>query len=258
MKGTRQSKPGTMSAIKDAHIVKIAVEMDEQVPQLIEFDQQRPLTAIIQDLCNTWALPEPEQYSLQFSDNARSYITEKNRNDIKNGFVLRLTLSPGKTAQDILDRLHSNKPDDMRVALERLQRLSSDYTFALEFINKQGHQLLINMVEAGTYSGDHLALTLQSFVELMDHGIVLWDILEPKFIGRVANQVGLFLLPRVSLSRSAVIAQFERACRLCVVPHFLMKIYGAFHIFANPRSQNSVCSFGSITKSEAAGSVSNL
>ncbi|XP_050036168.1 engulfment and cell motility protein 1 [Dermacentor andersoni] len=191
MKGARQSKPGTMSAIKDAHIVKIAVEMDEQVPQLIEFDQQRPLTAIIQDLCNTWALAEPEQYSLQFSDNARSYITEKNRNDIKNGYVLRLTHSPAKTAQDILDKLHSNKPDDMRAALERLQRLSSDYTFALEFINKQGHQLLINMVEAGTYTGDHLALTLQSFVELMDHGIVFWDILEPKFVGRVANQVNV-------------------------------------------------------------------
>lgn len=189
MKGARQSTPGTMSAIKDAHVVKIAVEMDEQVPQLITFDQQLPLTAIIQDLCNTWALAEPEQYSLQFSDNARSYITEKNRNDIKNGYVLRLTHSPAKTAQDILDKLHSNKPDDMRAALERLQRLSSDYTFALEFINKQGHQLLINMVEAGTYTGDHLALTLQSFVELMDHGIVFWDILEPKFVGRVANQV---------------------------------------------------------------------
>ncbi|KAK8763544.1 hypothetical protein V5799_033835 [Amblyomma americanum] len=177
-----------MPATKDANIVKIAVEMDGQVPQLIEFDQQRPLTAIIQDLCSTWALPEPEQYSLQFSDNAKSYITEKNRNDIKNGYVLRLTLSPAKTAQDILDKLHSNKPDDMRAALDRLQTLSSDYTFALEFINKQGHQLLINMVEAGTYTGDHLALTLQSFVELMDHGIVLWDILEPKFVGRVANQ----------------------------------------------------------------------
>ncbi|KAK8763556.1 hypothetical protein V5799_033845 [Amblyomma americanum] len=188
MKGARQSKPGTMPGTKDANIVKIAVEMDGQVPQLIEFDQQRPLTAIIQDLCSTWALPEPEQYSLQFSDNAKSYITEKNRNDIKNGYVLRLTLSPAKTAQDILDKLHSNKPDDMRAALDRLQTLSSDYTFALEFINKQGHQLLINMVEAGTYTGDHLALTLQSFVELMDHGIVLWDILEPKFVGRVANQ----------------------------------------------------------------------
>lgn len=188
MKGNRQ-KQSAMPAIKDTHIVKIAVEMVDQVPQLIEFDQKQPLTAIIQDLCNHWAVAEPEQYSLQFSDNARSYITEKNRNEIKNGYVLRLTLSPTKTAQEILDKLRSNKLDEMRTALLRLEKLSTDYTFALEFISKQGHQLLISMVEGGAYSGEHLALTLQSFVELMDHGIVLWDILEPRFIGRVANQV---------------------------------------------------------------------
>ncbi|CAN8031445.1 unnamed protein product [Ixodes persulcatus] len=190
MKGIRQ-KQGGIPSIKDAHIVKIAVEMADQVPQLIEFDQQRPLTAIIQDLCNHWNLPEPEQYSLQFADNVNAYITEKNRNEIKNGYVLRLTLSPTKTAQEILDKLRSNNLSDMLAALNRLQKLSSDYTFALEFISKQGHQLLIGMVEGGTYSGDHLALTLQSFVELMDHGIVFWDILEPRFVGKVANQVNM-------------------------------------------------------------------
>ncbi|GIX74690.1 hypothetical protein CEXT_479831 [Caerostris extrusa] len=66
-----------MPAIKDINIVKIAVEMDDQVPQLIEFDQKRPLAAIIQDLCTTWGLTDPDQYALQFSDNAHNYITEK-------------------------------------------------------------------------------------------------------------------------------------------------------------------------------------
>ena len=37
-----------MPAQKDSNIVKIAVEMTGQVPQLIEFNQKQPLSAIIQ------------------------------------------------------------------------------------------------------------------------------------------------------------------------------------------------------------------
>ncbi|KFM72866.1 Engulfment and cell motility protein 1, partial [Stegodyphus mimosarum] len=178
-----------MPAIKDINIVKIAVEMEDQVPQLIEFDQKRPLAAIIQDLCTTWGLTDADQYALQFSDNAHNYITEKNRNDIKNGSVLRLTYSSTKTAQEILEKLNFGTQDEKKTALRRLARLSADYTFALEFINKQGSNFLISMIEGGNYTGELMALTLQSFVELMDHGIVSWDNLQDKFIGRVANQV---------------------------------------------------------------------
>lgn len=178
-----------MPTTKDKDVVKIAVEMAEQVPQLIEFDQKRPLTAIIQDLCTPWGLSEAEQYALQFSDNALSYITEKNRNDIKNGSVLRLTHSPTKTSQEILEKLNNGTLEEKKIPLEKLCQLSTDYTFALEFINKKGLSLLIGMVEGGSYNGCHLAYTLKSFVELMDHGMVSWDVLEPKFIGKVANQV---------------------------------------------------------------------
>ncbi|CAG2180629.1 unnamed protein product, partial [Oppiella nova] len=59
-----------MPAPRDGHIVKIAVEMDTSfsgnyMPQLLEFDQNRPLSAIIQDLCAVWSLQEAEHYSLQ-------------------------------------------------------------------------------------------------------------------------------------------------------------------------------------------------
>lgn len=92
-----------MSASKDANIVKIAVEMADQVPQLTSFNQKQPLASIIQELCNGWGLPDADQYALQFSDsNNTNYITEKNRNEVKNGSVLRLTFSPSKTASDIL------------------------------------------------------------------------------------------------------------------------------------------------------------
>jgi len=62
-------------------------------------------------------------------------------------------------------------------------------TFALEFINKQGLGLLITMVESGKNKGAILAYSLSSFVELMDHGIVSWDILEVPFINKVASYV---------------------------------------------------------------------
>ena len=100
---------------------------------------------MIQELCNGWSLSDPEFYSLQFSENNnQNYITEKNRNDVKNGSVLRLEHSPSKTASDILAQLNSNNTDEK--SLQKLGVLSIDMTFALEFINKQGLALLISQV----------------------------------------------------------------------------------------------------------------
>ncbi|KAL0267620.1 UNVERIFIED_CONTAM: hypothetical protein PYX00_009836 [Menopon gallinae] len=179
-----------MPVIKDTNVVKIAVEMTDQVPQLISFNQKQPLAAIIQDLCNGWGLTEPEQYALQFSEsNNQNYITEKNRNEVKNGSVLKLAFSPSKTAHDILSKLNGNNLDEKTAALTDLSTLSTDITFALEFINKQGLAWLISLVEGGKFKGTILALALMSFVELMDHGTVSWDILEVPFINKIASYV---------------------------------------------------------------------
>jgi len=152
------------------------VRINEQVPQLIEFDQNRSLLLIIQDLCAVWSISDCEQYSLQFNDSTNAYITEKNRNEIKNGSVLRLTFSPSRTAQDILDKLQFDGfGDTRRLSFRRLVKLSTDYTFALEFINKQGLQFLIDSTEKDAISiNDGLGFALESFVELMDHGIISW------------------------------------------------------------------------------------
>ena len=180
-----------MPAMTDtANIVKIAVEMADQVPQLIGFNQKHSLAAIIQDLCNGWQLTEPELYALQFTENNnKNYVTEKNRNEIKNGSILRLTFSPSKTAEDILFKVKNGAADEKAQALSKLSSLSTDMTFALEFINKQGLALIISMIEEGKCQGPTLAYCLMSFVELMDHGIVSWDILESSFINRVASYV---------------------------------------------------------------------
>lgn len=177
---------------------------------------------ISKELCNAWDLPDPDTYALQFSDNNnQNYITEKNRNEIKNGSILRLELSPSKTASDILAKLNGGNNEERMVALEKLSVLSGDVTFAHEFINKKGLALIISQVillpglvavekknnmklclegnrlyicdfsqvEAGKCKAATLAFFLQSFVELMDHGIVSWDILETPFINKVASYV---------------------------------------------------------------------
>ncbi|KAG8321791.1 Engulfment and cell motility protein 3 [Homalodisca vitripennis] len=179
-----------MPTTTDSNVVKIAVEMADQNPQLKGFNQTQPLAAIIQDLCNGWNLTEPEQYALQFSEvNNQNYVTEKNRNEVKNGSVLRLAHSPSKTAHDILQKLNSGTNEEKVGALKKLSSLSTDVTFALEFINKQGLGYIIGLIENGKCVGGMLAYSLLSFVELMDHGIVSWDILEVPFINTVASYV---------------------------------------------------------------------
>ncbi|CAG9770950.1 unnamed protein product [Ceutorhynchus assimilis] len=221
-----------MPAMKDSYIVKIAVEMTDQVPQLIEFNQKQPLAAIIQELCNGWTLTDPDQYALQFNDsNNNNYITEKNRNEIKNGSVLRLNFSPSKTAQDILLKLNNGSPEEKATAMGKLSVLSADMTFALEFINKQGLTLIIKQIEKGNCKGTVLAHTLLSFVELMEPGIVSWDILNGDFITRVANlvntqqeaqvtQAALSILENVILNSTEGYFQVEREIPISsLIPH---------------------------------------
>ncbi|PZC80950.1 engulfment and cell motility protein 1 [Helicoverpa armigera] len=190
---TKPIKMPSATKEKDSTILKIAVEMlnaPDKVPQLMEFDQSQPLSSIIQLLCKPWGLPDPENYALQFSEsNNQNYITEKNRNEIKNGSVLRLELSAAKTVQDILGKINNASEVDQIAALTKLSVLSSDLTFALEFINKKGLTLIINNIENGKFKGKSLKYALVTFVELMDHGVIFWDILENQFINKVASFV---------------------------------------------------------------------
>lgn len=175
---------------KDNNVVKIAVELSDHSSRLTDFNQTLPLSTIIRDLCNFWELADPEQYALQlFKNDRHCYVTEKNRKEIKNGDVLTLTLSASKTAQDILYALNNGTNDQKMVALQQLSKLSTDRTFASEFISKKGDVLLINLIEQKKFQDVMLANCLQSFVELMDHRIISWDVLEPPFIITVASYV---------------------------------------------------------------------
>lgn len=146
------------------------------------------IVGIIKNLCDGWNLSDEENYALQFCEpNNKNYVTEKNRNEVKNGQVLRLRHSPTKTAHDILETLKSGSNEEKLRVLENLASLSSDLTFALEFIKEQGMNIVIEMVEGEQCTGDMLKYVMLSFVELMEHGTISWDILQSNFIGRNIN-----------------------------------------------------------------------
>lgn len=113
-------------------------------------------------------------------------MTEKNRGEVKNGSILQLRHSPAKTSADFLQTLRStsNESADKVLALQQLVTFSADPTFAAEFINQQGFDLIVGMIEDDRCTGELLKFVLLSFVELMEHGIVLWNSLRPTFIER--------------------------------------------------------------------------
>uniref|UniRef100_A0A674MYK1 Engulfment and cell motility 1 n=1 Tax=Takifugu rubripes TaxID=31033 RepID=A0A674MYK1_TAKRU len=156
-----------------------------------------------------WSLGNPENFALQIADATNFYITEKNRNHIKNGSILRLTTSPVSkpTAVQLHERIQSSSMDAKLEALKDLANASRDITFAQEFINLDGISLLTQMVESGTDFGDLLSFTLTAFVELMDHGIVSWDTFSVAFIKKIASYVNKSAMDTAVLQRSLAILE---------------------------------------------------
>ncbi|XP_067602831.1 engulfment and cell motility protein 1 isoform X2 [Pseudorca crassidens] len=180
---------------------------------------KKPLSAIIKEVCDGWSLANHEYFALQHADSSNFYITEKNRNEIKNGTILRLTTSPAQNAHQLHERIQSSSMDAKLEALKDLASLSRDVTFAQEFINLDGISLLTQMVESGTERyqklqkimkpcfGDMLSFTLTAFVELMDHGIVSWDTFSVAFIKKIASFVNKSAIDVSILQRSLAILE---------------------------------------------------
>ncbi|KAK2162224.1 hypothetical protein LSH36_101g00019 [Paralvinella palmiformis] len=164
---------------------KIGVVLEGMIPNLIEMNQSQPLTAIIEGLCNHWHLSNPEDYALQWEQNRPFFVTERNRIDIKDGDVLKLTASPAKMVQTAMDTLNKGSATEIEKTLKILAELASDITYAQEFISSGGLKILIGKIEQKIVSATTLGYALKAFVELMDHGIVSWDLMEPKFIKEV-------------------------------------------------------------------------
>uniref|UniRef100_A0A671UF26 Engulfment and cell motility 2 n=1 Tax=Sparus aurata TaxID=8175 RepID=A0A671UF26_SPAAU len=154
-----------------ADIVKVAIEWPGANAQLIEMDQKRPLSSIIRE---------------------------------------------ARAARQLLERIQSHGIDARLEALKELAKLSADPTFATEFINMEGIGTLARLVEsgldcpgqrAGNGFGEMLAFTLTAFLELMDHGIVSWDLISLSFIKQIAGYVNQPMVDVSILQRSLAILE---------------------------------------------------
>uniref|UniRef100_A0A3B3TTR9 Engulfment and cell motility 2 n=1 Tax=Poecilia latipinna TaxID=48699 RepID=A0A3B3TTR9_9TELE len=201
-----------------ADIVKVAIEWPGANAQLIEMDQKKPLSSIIREVCDGWSLSGSEQFALRYADGPQLYITEQSRGDIKNGTILRLAISPARAARQLLERIQSHGIDARLEALKELAKLSADPTFAAEFINMEGigtlarlsHLLKNPGLTVSFFSpsfGEMLAFTLTAFLELMDHGIVSWDLISLSFIKQIAGYVNQPMVDVSILQRSLAILE---------------------------------------------------
>uniref|UniRef100_A0A5G2QVJ7 Engulfment and cell motility 3 n=1 Tax=Sus scrofa TaxID=9823 RepID=A0A5G2QVJ7_PIG len=159
------------------NVVKIAVQMREAIPQLIQLDQAKPLAAVLKEVCEAWNLPHSERYALQFADGHGRYITE---NDLE--------------AERLLGGLQSESPEGRREALRHLVVLAPDMTFAREVISRDGLQRIGTIIEDGDDLGELLALALRAFLELMEHGVVSWETLSIPFVRKVVCYVNMNLM----------------------------------------------------------------
>ncbi|KAL7978863.1 hypothetical protein Chor_013352 [Crotalus horridus] len=166
-------------------VVKIAVQMMGAIPQLIELNQAKPLSAVVKEVCEVWNLNNSERYALQYVDGQQAYITELNRGEIKNGSILQLTTAPDQEAAKLHGGIQSNSVDVKTNSLKKLASLSRDVAFAQEFISRNGLNQLFLIVEEDNNTGEILAYTLKAFVELMEHDFVSWETLSPSFIKKV-------------------------------------------------------------------------
>uniref|UniRef100_A0A672I7D4 Engulfment and cell motility protein 3-like n=1 Tax=Salarias fasciatus TaxID=181472 RepID=A0A672I7D4_SALFA len=147
------------------------------------------------------------------------YITESNRLDIKNGCILRLTKAPGRCAEDLFKGIQSADAGVRCDSLKELATVSTDVTFAQEFISRDGHLLLVKIVEDSNELVSNVIMThtLTAFMELMDHGIVSWENLSSVFIKKIAGfvnakptdasiqQVSLDILENMVLSSNIIL-----------------------------------------------------
>uniref|UniRef100_A0A8C7PS07 ELMO domain-containing protein n=1 Tax=Oncorhynchus mykiss TaxID=8022 RepID=A0A8C7PS07_ONCMY len=175
-------------------IVKVAIEWPGANAQLMEIDQVNFVHVCV----HSWSLSGSEQFALRYADGPQLYITEQ------------VSLS-ARAARQLLDRIQSHGIDARLEALKELAKLSADPTFATEFISMEGIGTLARLVESGTHVyidfGEMLAFTLTAFLELMDHGIVSWDLISLSFIKQIASYVNQPMVDVSILQRSLAILE---------------------------------------------------
>lgn len=181
---------------RQENIVRLAVSTDAKenlLPALFYFDQSKALPEIIQELCKNWQLPNAETFALK-SEDFSLYITEKNRQELKDGAVLKLTLSPAAQVSKFLQQMASaTVASDRSQALRMLRAEVKDITYANQFVKQNGLDLLMRIIGDIHTSGQLESATLKwalcAYSELLAHDIVAYDSIPSSFVTKVISLI---------------------------------------------------------------------
>ncbi|XP_072773285.1 engulfment and cell motility protein 2 isoform X3 [Taeniopygia guttata] len=137
--------------------------------------------------------------------------TSQSRLAVTSRMELSYSWQSPRTARQLMEKIQSHSMEARLDAMKELAKLSADVTFATEFINMEGITVLTRLVESGTKLLSHysemLAFTLTAFLELMDHGIVSWDMVSITFIKQIAGYVSQPMVDVSILQRSLAILE---------------------------------------------------
>ncbi|XP_069854024.1 uncharacterized protein [Dipodomys merriami] len=170
------------------------------------------MSAIIKEVCDGSSLANHECFALQHADSSNFYITEKNRNEIKNGTILRLTTSPPipEIAEDYEALNHVNPAMDFTQTPPGMLALDNMLYFAKHHQDAYIRQLqwvlaptLPNPCKAGYLQGGKVKKLVDHLVPALLFGAALFI---PVFLGtystfRTAHHVLKLLYKRYSHSR---------------------------------------------------------
>mgnify|MGYP001801973118 CR=1 FL=1 len=174
---------------------RVAIQLatrNSAMPTMEILQREDPLVNIIEGLCGKWTLEDPASYQLQFDEAKITpppiYITEENRDLIKDGDILKLDFSPKKSSEKIVQCFWDDSIEK-NTYMNKLAALSIDKTFADHFILERGFEELtkyiINEHKTGVVSSKS-GYALSAFVNLMNHNIVSWDTLSEQFLSSIA------------------------------------------------------------------------
>ncbi|XP_065186852.1 engulfment and cell motility protein 2-like [Sycon ciliatum] len=171
-------------------IIKLAVQWDNKQPVLYDFDQKQPLAAIVRAMCQRWGIQNADRFAFKHMD-TNTYITEKNRQNLANGVILKLALSPAIEARDTFELLRDSPANDSQI-MRSLALMCKDASFASEFAACGGLRTLALRIEQQSdtlLENAQLGPALTALQELVDNGGNVWGELTPSLVAKICSYV---------------------------------------------------------------------
>ncbi|KAJ3524471.1 hypothetical protein NMY22_g10982 [Coprinellus aureogranulatus] len=161
----------------------------EGVTVRTRIDPALTVDEVVRQLVNSPTLRlngSPSQYALR--DDADELVTNENlRKKIKNKVNLKLVNSPAQEAKEIAEKLkhrHHDKSIRLALTLFSLQKYMKEEQFSIEFLNCNGLEELLGVIDEVT--GNALAYALTGVQNLMERPYG-WSNLSSSFILRVVQ-----------------------------------------------------------------------